>query len=59
MSKAIPIDFIEKFIDKTTGTKKGDDITYLDDYLKGFIQLTYMMIYEYEKEAKENEQINK
>lgn len=55
MSKAIPIDFIEKFIDKTTGTKKGDDITYLDDYLKGFIQLTYMMIYEYEKEEKENE----
>lgn len=48
--RAIPVNHINRFIDKTTGTKMGDDITNLDDYLKGFIQLTYMMIYEFEKE---------
>lgn len=52
--KAIPIEYIQKFIDLTTGTKIGDDITNLEDYLKGFIQLTMIMLYEWEKENESN-----
>lgn len=52
--KAIPIDYIRDYIDKTTGTKMGDDITNLNDYLKGFIQLTELMIYEWGKENESN-----
>lgn len=54
--KAIPIEWIEKWLDKTTGTKDGDDISQLPEQLKFAIGMINLMEMEWEKEngAKES-----
>lgn len=48
--KAIPIEWIEKWLDKTTGTRDGEDISQLPEQLKFAIEMINLMEMEWEKE---------
>ena len=52
--KAIPIEWIEKWLDKKTGTKIGDEIGYLEEDKKLLIGFIYWLVSDWEKE---NEQV--
>lgn len=52
--KAIPIEWIEDWLDKTTGTRDGEDISQLPEQLKFAIEMINLMEMEWEKE---NEQV--
>lgn len=47
---AIPIEWIEKWLDKTTGTRDGEDISQLPEQLKFAIEMINLMEMEWEKE---------
>jgi len=47
---AIPIDFIEDWLDKTTGTRDGEDISQLPEQLKFAIQMINLMEMDWRKE---------
>ena len=46
----IPIEWIEKWLDKTTGTRDGEDISQLPEQLKYAIAMINLMEMEWEKE---------
>ena len=48
--KAIPIEWIEKWLDKTTGTRDGEDISQLPEQLKFAIGMINLMEMEWKKE---------
>lgn len=48
--KAIPIDWIERWLDRVTGTKDGDDISKYHDLVKGGILFINMLERDWEKE---------
>ena len=48
--EAIPIDWIERWLDKVTGTRDGDDISKYHDLVKGGIMFINMMERDWEKE---------
>lgn len=48
--KAIPIEWIEKWVDKKTGTKIGDEIGYLEEDKKLLIGFIYWLVRDWEKE---------
>lgn len=48
--KAIPIEWIEKWLDKITGTRDGEDISQLPEQLKFAIEMINLMEMEWEKE---------
>lgn len=48
--KAIPIERIEEWLDKTTGTRDGEDISQLPEQLKFAIEMINLMEMEWEKE---------
>lgn len=52
--KAIPIEWIEKWLDKTTGTRDGEDISQLPEQLKIAIQMINLMEMEWGKENETN-----
>jgi len=49
IKKAIPIGWIEEWLDKTTGTRDGEDISQLPEQLKFAIQMINLMEMEWEK----------
>jgi hypothetical protein len=49
-NKAIPIEWIEKWLDKTTGTRNGEDISQLPEQLKFAIEMINLMEMDWEKE---------
>ena len=51
---AIPIEWIEKWLDKTTGTRDGGDISQLPEQLKFAIGMINLMEMEWEKENEES-----
>lgn len=51
---AIPVEWIEKWLDKTTGTRDGDDISQLPEQLKFAIGMINLMEMEWEKENETN-----
>lgn len=54
--KAIPIEWIEKWLDKTTGTRDGEDISQLPEQLKFAIEMINLMEMEWEKENGKGEE---
>lgn len=48
--EAIPIDWIERWLDRVTGTKDGDDISKYHDIVKGGILFINMLERDWEKE---------
>ena len=48
--KAIPIEWIEKWVDKKTGTRIGDEIGYLEEDKKLLIGFIYWLVRDWEKE---------
>lgn len=48
--KAIPIEWIEEWLDKTTGTRDGDDISQLPEQLKFAIEMINLMEMDWVKE---------
>lgn len=48
--EAIPIDWIERWLDRVTGTKDGDDISEYHDLVKGGILFINMLERDWEKE---------
>jgi len=48
--KAIPIEWIEQWLDRVTGTKDGDDISKYHDIVKGGILFINMLERDWEKE---------
>ena len=48
--KAIPIEWIERWLDRVTGTKDGDDISKYHDIVKGGILFINMLERDWEKE---------
>lgn len=48
--EAIPIEWIEEWLDKTTGTRDGEDISQLPEQLKFAIQMINLMEMDWEKE---------
>ena len=48
--KAIPIDWIERWLDRVTGTKDGDDISKYHDLVKGGILFINMLERDWERE---------
>lgn len=51
--KAIPIEWIEEWLDKTTGTRDGEDISQLPEQLKFAIEMINLMEMDWEKENAE------
>lgn len=47
---AIPIEWIERWLDRVTGTKDGDDISEYHDIVKGGILFINMLERDWEKE---------
>lgn len=47
---AIPIEWIEQWLDRVTGTKDGDDISKYHDLVKGGILFINMLERDWEKE---------
>lgn len=48
--EAIPIEWIEEWLDKTTGTRDGEDISQLPEQLKFAIEMINLMEMEWVKE---------
>ena len=48
--EAIPIDWIERWLDRVTGTRDGDDISKYHDIVKGGIMFINMVERDWEKE---------
>lgn len=47
---AIPIEWIEKWLDKTTGTRDGEDISQLPEQVKFAIEMINLMEMDWEEE---------